>query len=87
MQAVLENIKKNTFCAQIRAQFHTSIFMFFVKGGISLNRSAKYESIMSTEHNNVELTCFQRALIMPLFIQNSLSETSAILLISDDVIK
>ena len=78
--------EKHRFGHQLaRAQFHTSNFIFFVTDGISSNCSRKYESTMSTEHNHVKLTCYQSALLMPLFIQNFSSVMSTILLISDDV--
>ena len=50
----------------MRAQFHISVFIFIVTDGISLKRSAKCESIMSSEHTNVQLTNYQCACIMPL---------------------
>ena len=48
--------KENTFCAPIRAQFHTSNFIFSVTDGVSFNHLWKYESTMSTEHNHVQPT-------------------------------
>ena len=41
---------------------------------------------MSTEHNHIQLTCYHCILIMPLFLKYPFSETSAILLISNDII-
>ena len=58
---------KKHICAPIGAQFHISNFIFSVTDGISSNRSRKYESTMSTKHNHVQLTCYQSALLMPLF--------------------
>ena len=80
MQAITKKIRKNTFCAPIRARFHTLNVIFSMTDCIS-NRSEEYESML-TEDIHVQLTWYKWALIIPLFFSKFIMSNSVILVSS-----